>query len=133
MNYQNQGLSDPLIYLLAPTYLENLNIRYSLQQIGVNNIVSLINIEHLVQELAHFPDLVFINAELDHPLIPQLIQDINKVDEKIHIVFLIDNENHRQVLNLLKFGAFDFVAKDVHFSEKISRIINTVVQLKQKI
>lgn len=133
MNYQNQDNIDTLIYLLTPTYLENINIRYSLQQIGIERVVSLINIEHLVQELVHDPDIVFINAELNHPLIPKLIQDINEVNEKIHIVFLIDKEDHKQVINLLKFGPFDFVSKDVHFNDKISRIINTVVQLKQNI
>ncbi len=130
MKYLNQDPEDPLLYLLTASYLENINIRYCLQQIGIDKVVSLINVEHLVQELPEGPDLILINSELDHPILPDLIRGINAVNEKIHIVLLIEHEDHNKVIDLLRYGAFDFVAKDENFGKKIRRIINTVVQLK---
>ena len=124
---------NPLVYLLAGSDLENKYLRICLEDMGLNKIVSMVNAEHLKQELFHQPDIVMIDAELSNPLIPDLIQAIKTQNSKTHLVFLINEENHMEIINLLKFGAFDFAVKDMQFAQKITRIVNTVVRLKQQI
>lgn len=131
MESTNYHEFSPLVYLLAGSHQENRSLRLCLEDMGVSKIVSVVNMEHLIQELFHGPDIVLINAELKDPLIPGIIRKVKAQNPKTHLVFLIDHENHLQIIDLLKFGAFDFVAKDMQFAQKLIRIVNTVVRLKQ--
>ena len=124
---------NPLIYLLAGSELENRYLRICLEDIGLEKVVTMVNTEHLKQELYHEPDIIMIDAELNNPLIPGLIQAIKKEHPKTHLVFLIDQENHMEIIGLLKYGAFDYAVKDIQFAQKITRIVNTVMRLKRQI
>ena len=133
MKSLNINENAPLVYLMAGSELENRYLRICLEDIGLNNIVSMVNTEHLKQEMYHQPDIVMIDADLSNPLIPDLIQAIKSKHPKTHLVFLIDQEDHMEIINLLKYGAFDFAVKDIQFAQKITRIVNTVVRLKRQI
>ena len=130
-NNNNNNEINPLVYLLAGSNLENRFLRICLEDMGIKKLVSMVNIEHLKQELFHQPDIVMIDSELNNPIIPDLIQEIKAHNPKIHIVFLINHEDHMEIINLLKFGAFDFAVKDMQFSQKLTRIVNTVASIKQ--
>lgn len=133
MEALNHNKINPLVYLLAGSVLENKYLRICLEDMGLKKIVTIVNTEHLKQELYRQPDIVMIDAELSNPLIPDLIQAIKAENPQTHLVFLIDRENHVEITDLLKFGAFDFAVKDIQFAQKITRIVNTVVRLKQQI
>ncbi len=126
----NNSDTDPVVYLLADSFLGNLNLRMNLQECGINDIVSMVNREHLMQELDHQPDIILIDAALNDPEIPYMILEIKARVPKACLVFLIDHEDHMEIINLLRFGAFEFATKDMFFGQKIARIINTVIQLK---
>ncbi|MDN5211667.1 hypothetical protein QQ020_06385 [Fulvivirgaceae bacterium BMA12] len=128
----NNSDTDPVVYLLADSFLGNLNLRMNLQDCGINDIVSMVNREHLMQALDHQPDIILIDAALNDPEIPYMILEIKARVPKACIVFLIDHEDHMEIINLLRFGAFEFATKDMFFGQKIARIINTVIQLKYK-
>jgi len=120
----------PLIFLFAESYLENINLRFCLEDSGIDQMVTMVNLEHLEQELYHKPDIIIINQELDHPSAENVIKMIGENDPYCQIIFLIENEDRNDIVALLSSGSFDYVTKDEMFNSKITRIINSVSRWK---
>jgi response regulator of citrate/malate metabolism len=118
----------PLIYLFAENGFSNYNTRNHLKDIGFENIVTVINAEHLLQEIFHEPDMIILDMELNDPFAGPLLKAIRNELPQCDVSFLVHDENIDDIRNLLNYGAFNYVPKDVNFSSKLKRIFNSLTQ-----
>jgi two-component system, NtrC family, response regulator AtoC len=80
-------------------------------------------------KLGNRPDLVTLDYRLPDGQGSEVLKKIKDFDEQIEVVVISEQEDIETAVELIKNGAFDYLAKDENIRQKL---LNTVARVKEK-
>jgi DNA-binding NtrC family response regulator len=115
---------DPFCLALYRQYLKN---------IGEENVVVFSDSSECLDNLSRNPDLIF----LDHSMGPingiDTLKKIKRIDPNATVVFISGQENIPVAVNALKYGALDYLTKELVTEERLTGIIEKTRVVKRLI
>ncbi len=107
----------------------------SLYQQGLTNLgytdVSLFyNGTHCVDNLHQRPNIVFLDYNMDDLSGLQVLEKIRRFDPNIFVVIVSAQENLKLAVNVLKYGAFDYIVKDDREMEQMGEVIERIQSMR---
>ena len=63
----------------------------------------------------------------------EVLKKIKRYNPNIYVVMISAQENIKTAVDALKYGAFDYIIKDADVCEKISPILNKIIQVKEEL
>lgn len=113
---------DPMYQEICKQYLDN---------IGFKNITLFDNGQDCVNRLTEEPDVIF----LDHEMYPidgmEVLKKIKRFNPDIYLVVLSAQENMQVAVNVLKYGAFDYIIKGNDENKRIADVMNKIEQISE--
>ena len=85
-----------------------------------------------MNDLSQQPDVIFLDEGMDMFNGPGILKKIKQFNPDIYVVFLCTLEKTQHAMNLLKYGAFDYIIKgenDLDSMKKTLRRINEIKEL----
>ncbi len=111
-----------------PMYLAML--KKALSNAGYTNTAMFSSGEAMVDELYTMPDIVVLDHNLDGDLSGlDVLKKIKSVNPDIHVIFISAQEKMNIALQALKFGAFDYVIKNVGALDNVVKQLDKVLQM----
>ncbi|WP_395056818.1 response regulator [Flavobacterium sp.] len=79
------------------------------------------------------PDIIFLDHNMDDITGFEVLKKIKRYNPNIYVVMISAQENIKTAVDALKYGAFDYIIKDADVCEKISPILNKIIQVKEEL
>ena len=90
----------------------------------------------MLEQLNSKPDIVILDLVMPGMSGTEALKKIKAFDSDIYVVMLSSQQDLMTVVNLLKYGAFDYIIKDELAFKKLLTVLNKIEQvemLKKKI
>jgi len=108
---------DPFFLNIAEQYLNN---------IGVNDIQSFTNGSDCLSSLDEKPDIIFLDYNMDTLSGIDVLKKIKRFDPNIYVVIISAQEEIKPAVDMLKYGAFDYIQKNTIDQDKLKAILSKI-------
>jgi DNA-binding NtrC family response regulator len=105
--------------------------RKHLENLGYTEIYSFENGLDCIGRLTEKPEVIFLDYEMSSLTGTEVLKKIKRFDPDIFVVFLSGQKNIIPAVNALKYGAFDYIVKDDHQFENMTKVILKIIQVQE--
>lgn len=88
--------------------------------------------EACLEELHQKPDIIFLDHNMEELNGFEILKKIKRYDPNIYVIMVSGQENIDTAVNALKYGAFDYLVKDVDVCEKMTETIEKILKIKEE-
>lgn len=104
-----------------------------LRNMNYTNIVHYNNGNDCLQNLHQYPDIIFLDHNMENITGFEVLKKIKRINPNIYVVMVSGQENIKTAVDALKYGAFDYIIKDEQVCEKITLIIEKIINVKKEL
>lgn len=79
------------------------------------------------------PDIIFLDHNMEDITGFEVLKKIKRYNPNIYVVMVSGQENIKTAVDALKYGAFDYIIKDALVCEKMTLIINKIINVKEEL
>ena len=103
--------------------------RTQLSNLGFQNIIEFSNGQDCVNEIIQEPDVVFLDYEMAPMDGMETLKKIKRFDPNILCVMVSGQQDMQVAVNVLKYGAFDYIIKGKNEVETISAVMQKIINV----
>jgi len=122
--------TQPRIFIVEDNPMYNELVHSFLQRAGYTNLHSFTGGGQCLEQLYTMPDIVFLDYGLGDMNGFEVLKQIKAFDPDIQVVFLSGQEDMDAALSTLKYGAFDYVVKNDQAFQRITDIMQRLLQVR---
>ena len=104
-----------------------------IKSLNYHDVICMDNGFDCLSNLNQNPDIIFLEHNLHDITGLEVLRKIKRYDPNIFVIFISSQENIKIVVDILKYGAFDYIIKEQDVCEKIERVIKKVIMVKEKL
>lgn len=108
---------DPFFLNITEQYLNN---------IGVTNIQSFTNGSDCLNTLDEKPDIIFLDYNMDTLSGIDVLKKIKRFNPNIYVVIISAQEEIKPAVDMLKYGAFDYIQKNSIDQDRLKAILSKI-------
>ena len=97
-----------------------------LKKLGYNNIVEFSNGQDCINEIIQEPVVIFLDYEMAPMNGMEALKKIKRFDPNILCIMLSGQQDMQVAVNILKYGAFDYIIKGKNELETIAAVMQKV-------
>lgn len=112
---------DPFFLNITEQYLNNL---------GITDVTLFDNGTECLARLSEKPDVIFLDYNMDTLTGMDVLKKIKRFDPNTYVVVLSAQEEVKPAVDLLKYGAFDYMQKNDVNVERIEEVLNKIVHIQ---
>ncbi|RKE81219.1 response regulator [Chryseobacterium sp. AG363] len=88
--------------------------------------------EDCLDELYQKPDIIFLDHNMEDLNGFEVLKKIKRFDPNIYVIMVSGQENIDTAVNALKYGAFDYLTKNINVCEKMVKTIEKILKIKEE-
>ncbi|MGL2992584.1 response regulator [Flavobacterium sp. TSSA_36] len=104
-----------------------------LSQLNHTDISCFSNGNDCLNNLDQNPDIIFLDYNMDDLTGFEVLKKIKRTNPNIYVVMVSGQESLKTVGDTLKYGAFDYIAKDATVCHKMKEVIDQIIQVKSEL
>lgn len=126
-------MKDFLIYVVEDNKIYNHLVTEYLKKKNFNNVRSFFSGNDCISaiEKGENPDIVVQDYHMEGLNGIDVLKKVKKLSPESEFVFLTANESIEVAVNVIKFGAYDYVVKDEVALDKVTDKIKKIIKLKK--
>lgn len=86
-----------------------------------------------LQEIHQNPAIVFLDHQMDEYSGYETLKKIKRHNPNIFVVMVSAQESIQTAVDALKYGAFDYLQKDLHLDHKIVKVLKQIEMVKEQL
>lgn len=86
-----------------------------------------------LQEIHQNPAIVFLDHQMDEYSGYETLKKIKRHNPNIFVVMVSAQESIQTAVDALKYGAFDYLQKDLHLDHKIIKVLKQIEMVKEQL
>jgi DNA-binding NtrC family response regulator len=86
-----------------------------------------------LQEIHQNPAIVFLDHQMDEYSGYETLKKIKRHNPNIFVVMVSAQESIQTAVDALKYGAFDYLQKDLHLDHKIVKVLKQIETVKEQL
>lgn len=86
-----------------------------------------------LQEIHQNPGIVFLDHQMDEYSGYETLKKIKRHNPNIFVVMVSAQESIQTAVDALKYGAFDYLQKDLHLDHKIIKVLKQIEMVKEQL
>jgi len=86
-----------------------------------------------MREIHLNPAIVFLDHQMDEYSGYETLRKIKRYNPNIFVVMVSAQENIQTVVDSLKYGAFDYIQKDLQLDQKIPQVLGQIEAVKDQL
>lgn len=104
-----------------------------LKNMGFNDITYFNNGTDCLSNLDQSPDIIFLDHNMEGITGFEVLKKIKRYNPNIYVVMISGQETIKTAVDALKYGAFDYVAKDNNVGDTIKLIVHKIIIVKEEL
>lgn len=122
----------PVIFIVEDNELYSLSLDFGLSHQGNYRIVTFKSGEECIANLHQNPAVIILDYYLDGMNGKEALKEIKRINPEIPVI-IMSNQNDVQIaVDLLKEGAYDYIAKSNYATIKLNSAIQHLLTVKEK-
>jgi DNA-binding NtrC family response regulator len=98
---------------------------------GIEDVHLFENGMNCLSNIHQNPGIVFLDQQMDVYSGYETLRKIKRYNPNIFVVMVSGQEEIQTAINTLKFGAFDYLLKDIHLEDNIVAVIRRIDEMKE--
>ena len=104
-----------------------------LKNLGIGNVSTFSNGMACIDSLDQNPDIVFLDFNMEEMDGKDVLLKIKRVNPNIFVVMVSGQDEIDNAVDLLKYGAFDYLVKGKDEMEKMRKVIAKIIEFKDEL
>jgi DNA-binding NtrC family response regulator len=104
-----------------------------LQNSNYEDVTCFTNGFDCIENLNQNPDIIFLDHNMEDLTGFEVLKKIKRFNPNIYIVMISAQESINTAVDALKYGAFDYMVKDATVCEKMQKVIERILKIKEEI
>lgn len=104
-----------------------------IRNMNYNDITYFSNGTDCLDNLYHKPDIIFLDHNMEDITGFEVLKKIKRFNPNIYVVMVSGQENIKTAVDALKYGAFDYLIKDDTVCDKMTLIIQKIIEVQEQL
>lgn len=124
---------NPKIFLVDDDPFYRLIYEKMLRRLGHSRVTCFDDGQQAINQLTEYPEIVFLDHVMNNMDGLDVLLKIKRINPDIYVVFISSQESISVAVDALKYGAFDYIIKGQDDQEKISNVLERILQVRIKL
>ena len=112
--------------------LFSLNLyRQHIRNLGYQDITTFENGTTCLNQLNQNPEVIFLDHNMDVLNGFELLKKIKRFNPNTYVVMVSGQEKLQTAVDALRYGAFDYIIKGDHETDKMSKVLQRITQVEE--
>jgi len=128
-----KNIHDLSFFIVDDDFIYNSLIKNYLETKNFKNLKSFYDGPSCLEYLSHLPDIVILDFEMGDVSGLDVLKKIREFDSNTNVIFLSGQKDVDVAVDSFKCGSIDYIVKDDDALINLSKVIEEVFRLKQRI
>jgi DNA-binding NtrC family response regulator len=119
------------IFLVDDDHFCRQLMEHAIRGLGFENIHTFDNGASCLDALIEEPDIIFLDQMMGSVSGTDALKAVKRFNPDIYVVLVSGQQQVQVAVDSLKFGAFDYVVKDEHLTDRLATVLAKIEQVQE--